>query len=258
MRRDGRSTRANRALGARGQRRRLGRGARQLEPHDGDRRVVRGNRSIGFPGRGGGPGGVNAAYGVPTLARTRVRGNRAANGGGVAGERLIIRRSTITANRAGAFGGAIAVDSYGRLTLALSTVSGNRAGKGGGGIASNDRARLTSANRAARLRGRTVRPPARINSRGYNIDDGHSCRLDRRTDQVRTDPRLRPLADYGGPTLTHALRLSSPAVDRGISGGAPADQRGAPRTHAFPGIRNARRGDGGDVGSFELQRAARD
>ena len=46
------------------------------------------------------------------------------------------------------------------------------------------------------------------------------------------DPRLGPLADNGGPTLTHALLPASPAIDAGINSQAPAglsiDQRGVP------------------------------
>ncbi len=47
---------------------------------------------------------------------------------------------------------------------------------------------------------------------------------------VPLDPRLAPLGKYGGPTLTHALRAGSPAVDNGLnSADPPADQRGEPR-----------------------------
>ena len=48
------------------------------------------------------------------------------------------------------------------------------------------------------------------------------------------DPLLRPLSDYGGPTLTHALTSGSPAINAGNpsaiagDGGVPLyDQRGA-------------------------------
>ncbi len=45
-----------------------------------------------------------------------------------------------------------------------------------------------------------------------------------------TDPKLGPLADNGGPTLTMALLPGSPAIDAGDSFLAPAtDQRGYPR-----------------------------
>lgn len=44
------------------------------------------------------------------------------------------------------------------------------------------------------------------------------------------DPLLGPLADNGGPTLTHALLLGSPAIDAGDNADAPVtDQRGLAR-----------------------------
>ena len=43
------------------------------------------------------------------------------------------------------------------------------------------------------------------------------------------DPRLAPLADNGGPTLTMALQLGSAAVRLATANCPTADQRGAPR-----------------------------
>lgn len=59
---------------------------------------------------------------------------------------------------------------------------------------------------------------------------------------------LLPLADNGGPTKTHALLASSPAIDAGDRDWAPAtDQRGEVRSLDHPV----------DVGSFEAQRSYR-
>lgn len=58
------------------------------------------------------------------------------------------------------------------------------------------------------------------------------------------NPKLGPLADHGGPTLTMALLPGSPAIDAGITVGAPAtDQRGVTRPQG-PGV---------DFGAFEYQ-----
>jgi hypothetical protein len=52
------------------------------------------------------------------------------------------------------------------------------------------------------------------------------------TAEAPVDPGLGPLADNGGPTLTHALLAGSPAVDAGHPYIFPAtDQRGVARPH---------------------------
>ncbi len=59
-------------------------------------------------------------------------------------------------------------------------------------------------------------------------------------------PGLAPLANNGGPTLTHALLVASPAIDAGDPVVfEPTDQRGVPRT---PGA--------SDIGSFEASLGA--
>ncbi len=60
---------------------------------------------------------------------------------------------------------------------------------------------------------------------------------------------LGPLADNGGPTLTHALLPGSPAIDAGDNTDAPEwDQRGP----GFPRIVNGTI----DIGAFEVQNTA--
>jgi hypothetical protein len=57
-----------------------------------------------------------------------------------------------------------------------------------------------------------------------------------------TDPKLGPLADNGGPSLTMALLPGSPAIDAGNTSLAPAtDQRGFPRPAGLAA----------DIGAFE-------
>lgn len=65
-------------------------------------------------------------------------------------------------------------------------------------------------------------------SLGSNIENGTTCGLLEISDLPNSDPLLRPLGNYGGPTKTHLPLPGSPAVDHGA--GCPAlDQRGAAR-----------------------------
>jgi CSLREA domain-containing protein len=103
-----------------------------------------------------------------------------------------------------------------------------------------------------------------ITSQGYNLSTDGSCDLDQGTDLVG-DPQLGPLADNGGPTMTHALPKASAAIDRGIQSGIldslvgptltsnSTDQRGRTRTFDFGDVDNAAGGAGADIGAFERQ-----
>jgi hypothetical protein len=63
-------------------------------------------------------------------------------------------------------------------------------------------------------------------------------------DTLSVDPRVGPLRDNGGPTLTHALLSDSPAIDRGNNAaGLAYDQRGV----GFPRVKGA----AADIGSYE-------
>ena len=68
---------------------------------------------------------------------------------------------------------------------------------------------------------------ATITSGGSNVISDGSCNPNGTTDQSNTDALLGPLADNGGPTLTHALLAGSPAIDAADAAVCPAtDQRG--------------------------------
>src|SRR4029453_14878104 len=86
-----------------------------------------------------------------------------------------------------------------------------------------------------------------LQSTGYNIIGNNADAVinSQPTDQIGTpaapiDPLLGPLADNGGPTLTHALRSGSLAINRGDPAAPPQDQRGYGRL-GVP-----------DVGAFEF------
>jgi len=86
-----------------------------------------------------------------------------------------------------------------------------------------------------------------LESTGYNIIGNNADAVinSQPTDQIGTpaspiDPLLGPLADNGGPTLTHALQPGSLAINRGNPAAPPQDQRGYGRL-GVP-----------DVGAFEF------
>jgi hypothetical protein len=69
-----------------------------------------------------------------------------------------------------------------------------------------------------------------ITDAGHNLSSDTSCGFTSLDSMNNTDPKLGPLADNGGPTLTMALLPGSPAIDAGDNASAPpTDQRGAPR-----------------------------
>ena len=173
----------------------------------------------------------------------RSAGTAAAKGavgasGWVAGS-AAITNSTISGNTTTAAGGGILTSAAATLTLLNSTVANNAAITGGGiarlGGSVQLRTTIVAANTPADCLGTVV-------SVGANLDSDDSCSLITMTDIPGVDPLLDPLADNGGPTETHALRVGSPAVDAGNDAIAPAtDQRGLPRVGPS------------DVGAFESQ-----
>jgi hypothetical protein len=86
------------------------------------------------------------------------------------------------------------------------------------------------------------------------IEDDFGATLTGASNITGVDPQLLPLANNGGPTQTHKLATTSPAIDAGSnSKGLLSDQRGGGfvRTFNDPGVPNA--ADGTDIGAFELQ-----
>lgn len=201
------------------------------------------------------------------LNGTSVSDNVAVNGGGIfAQTSMIIRRSTLTGNRAD-FGGAILLATRDPLEVSLvenSTISGNRAVTRGGGIATNaagvlviystianntvgssggDRATGGTGvfnNGVVALVGTIVANSGegeacrnfdgRIESRGHNLDTDGSCGLSDPTDLANTDPRLGPLVAQGGLTATHTLLAGSPAIDSASPACRYLDIQGIDRT----------------------------
>jgi CSLREA domain-containing protein len=201
-------------------------------------------------------GGGISNDGATNLSNSTVSGNISANdGGGVFNSSLAtttIVNSTISGNRANLSGGGV----YGGATgLNNVTVSANAAdtdanglGDGGGvaGTALTSRNSIIGGNLDSSPAPAIVSPDCQgtLTSQGYNIisinsgctgSPGPGDKIGAAGSPV--SPGLAPLADNGGPTLTHALISASPAHNSGSPaqpGGpgdacAATDQRGVPR-----------------------------
>jgi probable HAF family extracellular repeat protein len=196
----------------------------------------------------------NCTFSGNTARADAPRGSPHAYGGGInsIGNSTSVTNSTLGGNSA-MYGGGISLS--GTLTITNSTVSGNSASDAGGidvRYLSTLTARnmILAGNRATFSSSPDIR--GSLNSLGHNlIGDGTGGSGYDPTDLVGTsdnpiDPKLAPLQDNGGATLTMALLPGSPAIGAGDAGGAsPWDQRGP----GYPRIVNAR----ADIGAFEVQ-----
>jgi hypothetical protein len=139
-----------------------------------------------------------------------------------------------------AYGGAI-YTWYNRATSTLThvTFAGNQAryGTGAGiGSATQGGGILVSGGVVHMQNSLLADNAGGANGVGTLVDDGNnissdaSCAFTAPGSRNNTDPMLLPLAQYGGPTLTMALRPGSPAIDAGKTSFCPVtDQRGALR-----------------------------
>jgi len=210
-------------------------------------RLTINNSTITANGASGG-GGVYSR-GTATINSSTLSGNSGAVGGGVFsqfGGPLAITNSTITGN-IGDVGGGIA---GGTTVISNSTISGNTATNGGG-----------IANAAVTLRNSIVANNKGKNcynntssSKGYNLSSDNSCAFNNTGDMNNTNPKLGPLQNNGGPTMTMALPSGSPAIDAGNPNGCTdahghllkTDQRGMLRPDKEDTV-------GCDMGAYEYQ-----
>ena len=230
----------------------------------------------------GGGGIYNGDGATLTLRDSAVSGNTAAwSGGGIYSffnTTTTIVRSTISGNTSNDVGGAIR--SLGTMTITNSTLSGNTAtGWHGGAIFQTDGdvaitsstiadniapdwgssalfigqfgggfvPTLTLANTiitgnhwyaCERFASGTT---GNVVSNVHNVVQDDSCNPVA-GDVINVDAGIGPLADNGGPTLTHVLLPGSPAIDAADAATSPStDQRGVARPQ----------GAGPDIGAYE-------
>lgn len=194
-------------------------------------------------------GGVFNGGAQVTISNSLLDHNQARAGGGIdnAGSALTVANSTISANHAGDNGGGLSNRTSGVLRFV--TLSDNSAGGAGGHIFNDEGSFGVGATIVANALsgGGCVNSAGFINSVGYNVEDANTCGFAGAGDLVNTDPLLGPLQDNSGPTLTHALRIDSPAINRvpagvlNCGGLINRDQRGVTRPMA----------DACDAGAYE-------
>lgn len=194
-------------------------------------------------------GGINN-NGALTITHSTLSANSADmfNGGAILNNDTVwLENSTLSANVAADFGGAIR--NANQAIFHSVTVANNQA-QDGGGIYNDGEVLLHNTILAGNGGGACVDNDT-LQSLGYNLEDGHTCNLDPTLgDLLSADPRLGPLQDNGGATLTHALRPGSPAIDAGSLQRCPhTDQRGVTRPLDGDGDDTTRC----DIGAFEFQ-----
>ena len=209
--------------------------------------------------------------GTTIIDRTTLDQNQAVqtSAGGIDNDgNLTITFSTISNNTSGGLSGGIENKYSGNLVIFNSTISGNQ-GSGGSAIYNRGQVNLSYSTIAfnyaesgpavfAGSSGITAKNSIIANNTGGegncsgtmvvlgdNLDDDGTCGF-----SITADPRLDPLANNGGDTLTHAILFSSPARDAVTDctdiGGSPVvdmDQRKISR----PQI------DACDIGAYERE-----
>jgi hypothetical protein len=197
---------------------------------------------VGSTGGNGGSadGGCIFNHGTLTLVNCTVSANSVVSGNGGSGD-------ADGGNGGDSRGGGLFHDAASSSMIQNTIVAGNSAtgGSGGSGGATD------GANGSGF--GPDVFSSGAVASLGYNLigNATDSSGFGATGDQLNVDPKLGPLADNGGPTKTTALRVGSPAIDKGKGFGLTTDQRGQPRPYDDQNIPNATGGDGSDIGAYE-------
>jgi CSLREA domain-containing protein len=207
-------------------------------------------------------GGVFSYGGVVEIYRSSLSDN-VANGGGYGGGvfsghnhtnwvvgTVTISNSTISGNGA-THGGGVANHDRASTTIENTTITDNTA-LSGGGIANTGvvNASVSIDNTIVAQNATPPEPPpppqtedceGAITSAGHNlVGFATGCPSSGIGDLTTPDPLLGPLADNGGPTPTHRLLATSPALDAGDTS-LTVDQRGVARPQ----------GPADDIGAFE-------
>ncbi|MDP1615569.1 MAG: choice-of-anchor Q domain-containing protein [Methylococcales bacterium] len=229
-------------------------------------------------------GGIGNFYGSATVTNSSIANNRSANGGGILNKdgRLTLTGSTVSGNSSplsnsivNAGGGSY--DCSGFIVLNNSTISGNIgggirnqdvntpfysyrdediyyhqqcqlsignstiAGNKGGGV--DNRGIMLLKNNLIANNTSDCNNSAALNLSGLNLIKNGACNA-----PLRGYPKIGPLLDNGGLTLTHAVLAGSPVIDKAPKSTCPlTDQRNIKRDLLKAGAC--------DLGAFERMTA---
>jgi len=220
-------------------------------------------------GAGGGLYISSTGLGEIVIANSTISGNESTTGAGamqlLSGSKMTLLQSTVTNNTGGGATsvGGISIEAD-DLTLIGSIVAGNSGfdiGDGStlGGLSVTSQNAMNAGAKTPKHRPAltpSVSPALVLASTAaeysvigevdpaVTIVDGGGNKLG------VADPKLGPLADNGGPTMTHALLAGSPAIDAGPNPvptftGNQFDQRGTGFARIVGGLV--------DIGAFEVQ-----
>lgn len=217
-------------------------------------------------------GGIDVE-GTAHLVSILIDGNTAASGGGIhtsfTGHTVVVN-STISGNNANRYGGG--VQNHGITSFYNVTIVRNRADfdaddiGNGGGVQDSGFGDIYVRNSIIADNSDLSNPlfqapdcSGTLYSYGYNlIEDMAGCTLTGTTAGNITGfgAGIGPLANNGGPTLTHALLAGSPAIDAGHSGGCASETTGVDLTVDQRGFARPVDGEGDgiaicDMGAFE-------
>ncbi len=185
-----------------------------------------------------GGGAINAynSENLSSVKRSLFRGNFASRGGAIYNSHnLSIQNSTFSMNSA-VFGGALM--GYERiLGISFSTIVYNQASTSGAGIYSTHLPTITL--EANILSGNVLSNTTTLANcqlgvalqpGQHNYEDASTCSFNGSPNHNSVSIMLGPLADWGGPTMTHPLIQGSPLIDGAPSVYCPTvDQRNYPR-----------------------------
>ncbi|MBV9959029.1 MAG: carboxypeptidase regulatory-like domain-containing protein, partial [Acidobacteria bacterium] len=217
------------------------------------------NSTIGSNSASSVGGGIYNNSGTITVNGSTFSGNSSnvAGGGGIYNGTgtINLTNSTFSGNNTGtATGGGVYFASTGLGTITGCTFTANSSGLGGGIRVSSAAVTIKNTIIAGNTGNNDIGGP--LISGGYNLIGSTTGGTITPTtgDQFGTsssviNAQLGPLQNNGGPTSTHALGATSPAIDAGNAFTLLTDQRGFTRPVDDPTIANV--SDGTDIGAFE-------